>query len=74
MIAIATWGVVAIGACLLAGLLAWIKNRNASVWMGWSFLLPPLVLVLAVLPAHKGARPRQPTSDEIDHIESAERP
>ena len=66
---IARWGVIALGACILAGILAGAKNRDYSFWMGWSFLLPPLVLVLLLLPRRQGPRPRQPTFDEQDRIE-----
>ncbi len=61
------WGISALGAAAIAGVLANIKNRDYSVWMGWSFLFPPTVIVLAFLPRLKGMRPRQPTLDEVDH-------
>lgn len=61
---IAIWGVVSIVSCLLAGLLAAMKNRDHSRWMAWTFVLPPLLLVLLVLPRYQGVRPPRPTLDE----------
>lgn len=66
---IAVWGLVAIACCLLAWPLAHWKNRNASTWAAWSFLFPPTILLLLVLPQRKGPRPRQPTLDEVDRME-----
>jgi hypothetical protein len=63
---IVIWGVTAITASVLAGLLAAIKNRDYSAWIGWCFLLPPLVLLLLVLPRNPGPRPRQRTLDDED--------
>jgi hypothetical protein len=71
---IAIWGIAAVVSGLAGALLAAIKNRNWSVWSAWCFLLPPALIVLLLLPRHKGPRPRQPTSDEIDEMENAERP
>lgn len=61
---IVIWGVSALAACLLAGLLAGIKNRDWSSWMAWSFIFPPLVIVLLLMPSNKGPRPRRPSLDE----------
>lgn len=61
---IVVWGLVALGSALIAGILAGVKNRDYSFWIGWCFLLPPLVLFLALLPRHEGVRPRKPTLDE----------
>ena len=63
---IVIWGAVAIGAMILAGFLAGMKNRDYSFWMGWSFVLPPMAIVLLFLPKRQGARPRRPTLDEED--------
>jgi hypothetical protein len=60
------WGVTALAAAAIAGVLAGIKNRDYSFWMGWSFILPPMVIALAFLPRLRGARPRQPSFDELD--------
>ena len=63
---IAYWGLTAIAASLLAVVIAGGKNRDISYWAGWSFLVPPLVLLLLVMPKRQGPRPRQPRLDEID--------
>ncbi len=63
---IVIWGLSAIVASALAGLFAGQKNRDYSFWMGWSFLLPPLVILLMLMPVKQGPRPRQPRLDEVD--------
>lgn len=63
---IALWGLVSIGAAVLAAVLAGTKNRDHSSWAAWCFILPPLVIVLALLPAYTGIRQRRPTLDEED--------
>lgn len=63
---IAIWGVISTAAALLAGILAGIKRRDHSFWAAWSFLVPPMLLLLLVMPANKGPRPRQRTYDEIE--------
>ena len=67
---IVLWGGVAICASLLAAALAGAKNRDWSSWAAWSFLLPPAVVVLAMLPRFRGERRRRMTQDEIDALES----
>jgi hypothetical protein len=67
---IVIWGVVAIGASMLAGLVAGWKNRDYSFWMAWCFLVPPLLLWLAVMPKFKGPRPRQPKLDSLEREDS----
>jgi hypothetical protein len=63
---IAIWGVLAIAAALLAGIVAGLKRRDYSFWAAWSFLVPPVLLVLLLLPANKGERPRRPRIDELE--------
>ncbi|MDX2288951.1 MAG: hypothetical protein NW217_09045 [Hyphomicrobiaceae bacterium] len=63
---IAAYGTAAICASLLAGVLAGIRNRDYSFWMGWCFVFPPLVILLAALPQNAGPRPRRPSLDEED--------
>lgn len=58
------WAIVAITAAAAAGILSAVKNRDYSFWMAWSFLIPPLLLILLFLPRFKGERPRRPTLDE----------
>lgn len=66
MMWVAIWGLTAISASMIAGALAGMKNRDYSHWMGWCFLLPPLVLVLAFMPKRQGPRPRRPSLDSED--------
>lgn len=61
---IVVWGLIAIGSGVLAGVLAGVKNRDYSFWIAWSFLVPPLVLFLLLLPKLDGPRPRRPSVDE----------
>ncbi|MEM1370761.1 MAG: hypothetical protein AAGG72_00890 [Pseudomonadota bacterium] len=63
---IAGWGVIATASAAIGGILASIKNRDYSFWIGWSFVFPPIVFVLVLLPAYKGQRPRQPALDDDD--------
>lgn len=51
---------------ILGGVLAGLKNRDYSYWIAWTFLLPPSLIVLALLPTVKGHRPRRITLDEED--------
>jgi hypothetical protein len=64
--AIVIWGIVAIASAIVAGILAGTKGRDHSFWAAWSFLLPPMVLILLFVPAHKGPRLRRPSIDEIE--------
>ena len=63
---IAIWGAVAIGSAILAGILAGIKRRDHSFWAAWSFLFPPMLLVLLLMPSNKGPRARRPGLDELE--------
>lgn len=63
---IATWGVLAIAAMVVAGVLAGVKNRNYSSWMAWAFLVPPAIVLFALLPRLQGPRPRNPSLDQLD--------
>lgn len=69
MTGIVIWGLVALVSCALAGLIAGWKNRDYSFWMAWGFLVPPAVILLAILPKLSGPRPRRPTLDETDRHE-----
>ena len=51
---------------VVAGILARVKRRDHSFWAAWSFLFPPMLLILLVMPANKGPRPRRPGIDEIE--------
>jgi len=63
---IAIWGVAAIACAILGGIVAGIKRRNHSFWAAWSFLFPPLLLVLLLMPSNKGPRPHRPGLDELE--------
>ena len=61
------WGISALAGAAIAGILAHMKNRDYSVWMGWGFLFPPVIIYYALLAKRvQGPRPRQPTLDELD--------
>jgi hypothetical protein len=63
---IAIWGVVSIASAFLAGVLAGMKRRDHSFWAAWSFLFPPMLLLILIMPVNKGPRPRRPTIDELE--------
>ena len=64
---ITIWGLTAIAASLIAGLLASIKNRNVSYWMGWCFILPPMLIALAIIPKLSEPRPARRSDDDHDN-------
>lgn len=51
---------------IAGGILAGLKNRDYSFWIAWTFLLPPSLIILALLPTIRGNRPRRITLDEED--------
>lgn len=53
---------------IVGGVLAGIKNRDLSTWLAWTFLIPPTLIILLLLPRIKGPRPRRPTLDEEDRM------
>ena len=63
---IAIWGIVAIASAIVAGIVASIKRRDHSFWAAWTFLVPPMLLILLLMPSNKGPRPRRPGIDEIE--------
>jgi hypothetical protein len=63
---ITIWGLTAIAATLIAGIVAALKNRDVSYWMGWCFVLPPMLIALIMIPKLVEPRPRRPTDDD-DH-------
>lgn len=65
---VVVWGLIAITATVIGGLLAGFKKRDYSFWMAWSFIFPPSVILLLVLPALQ-KRPRRRTLDEEDAAE-----
>lgn len=63
---IVIWGLVSIAASLIAGIVAAMKNRDVSYWMGWSFILPPMLIALLLIPSLKEPRPRRRSDDDDD--------
>jgi hypothetical protein len=63
---IAIWGVVAAASAIIAGIVAGMKRRDHSFWAAWSFLVPPMLLVLLLMRSNTGPRPRRPGIDEVE--------
>ena len=61
---IAIWGLVAVASAFAAGILAGIKRRDHSFWAAWSFIVPPMLIILLFMPRNKGPRLRRPSLDE----------
>ena len=66
---IAIWGLVAIASAILAGIVAGMKGRDHSFWAAWSFLFPPMLLLLLLMGTNKGPRRRRPGLDELEQRE-----
>jgi len=63
---IAIWGIAAILSAIVAGIVAGAKRRNSSFWAAWSFLVPPVLLIVLLMPANRGPRLRRPGIDELE--------
>jgi hypothetical protein len=63
---IAVWGTVAILSAIAAGIVAGLKRRDHSFWAAWSFLFPPMLLLLLVMRRNRGPRPRRAGVDELE--------
>lgn len=61
-------GVLMIVSGIAGAMLAGMKNRDWSFWAAWSFVLPPALIVLLLLPKNAGPRPRRPSLDEEDRM------
>lgn len=58
---IALYGIVVLVAAIYAYIIAPSRGCRADVWSAWSFLFPPLVLILRSMPR------RQPPASGRDH-------
>lgn len=65
---VVTWGLIAITSMAIGGLLAGFKKRDYSFWMAWSFIFPPVLVLLLLLPG-LAQRPRRRTLDDEDAAE-----
>jgi hypothetical protein len=66
---IAIWGIVSIASAIIAGIVAGAKRRDHSFWAAWSFLVPPMLLILLLMSSNKGPRQRRPGLDELERRE-----
>jgi len=60
------WAAVATLSAIACGFIASAKNRNASTWAAWGFLLPPVLVVLLLLPRNRGLRVLTTRLDDED--------
>jgi len=60
------WGAVAFASAVAAGFLAVAKRRDHSFWAAWSFVVPPMLLILVFLPTYAGPKRKRPSLDEED--------
>jgi hypothetical protein len=67
---IAIYGSLAVLCSVLAGLIAYVKRRDPSYWIGTSFIFPPAVLMLLLMKKNTGARPIRPSLDSEDRHDS----
>ena len=63
---IAIWGIVSVASAIIGGIVAGAKRRDYSFWAAWSFLMPPVLLVVLLMPSNKGPRLRRPSIDELE--------
>ena len=68
MAVIAIIGVTMLASSILAGFVAGYKNRDISHWMAVTFFLPPALLILMMMGKQVGPRPRRPSLDEQDRL------
>ena len=60
------WGLTSILASIVGGVVAALKNRHVTHWIGWCFLVPPMVIALFLIPALKEPRPVRRSDDDHD--------
>lgn len=63
---IVIWAAIATLSAIACGFLANARNRNASMWAAWGFVLPPVLIILLLLPRNRGLRRVSPSFDEED--------
>lgn len=61
---IAIYGGLALICAILGGIVAAVKRRDVSYWMTVCLLLPPSIVMLAMMPKNKGIKPRRPSWDD----------
>jgi uncharacterized membrane protein HdeD (DUF308 family) len=66
---VAFYGIAMIVSGILAAILAGVKKRDHSFWAAWSFLFPPMLLILLVIPTNRGPRQRRLSLEEAEHHE-----
>lgn len=60
------WAAVATLSAIACGFIANARNRNASTWAAWGFLLPPALVLLLLLPRNRGLRQLSTRLDDED--------
>jgi hypothetical protein len=61
---IAVYGSLMIVSAILSGIVALFKRREASYWITLSFLFPPAIIILLLMPRNTLPRPRRLSLDE----------
>jgi ABC-type Fe3+-siderophore transport system permease subunit len=56
---VAIYGSLMLVALVAAGILAYLRGRDVSYWMTLSFLFPPFIILLFLMPKQTGPRPRR---------------
>ncbi|MGE3065336.1 MAG: hypothetical protein AB7K67_07100 [Hyphomicrobiaceae bacterium] len=68
---IVVWGLTALVCAVVAGIVAAMKRRDHSFWAAWTFLFPPMLLILLLMSTNTGPIPRRRgIDDERDYNEA----
>jgi hypothetical protein len=67
---IAIYGSLAVLCSALAGVIAYVKRRDPSYWIGTSFLFPPAIIMLLLMKKNEGPRPVRKPLDSEDKQDS----